>query len=182
MAEASDDPRLNELRRRIEELNHKGAQLLIFLGIGIAATILLWSTDLLTTGQQDLLLRAMRWWILAILPAVIGILPLKEFRENSRRWYGAVRYLKFALLWLAIAFIVLGATYFLRCIVTAEPVDDTQSTMLRTLPGRKTLVALTQPREIAAPAQAAEFSAQDISSPPVAARLLCQPDRCRALA
>jgi hypothetical protein len=130
MVEASDDPRLNELRKRIDELNHKGAQLLIFLSIGIAATVLLWSTDLLTTGQQDLLLRAMRWWILAILPAVIGILPLKEFRENSRRWYGAVRYLKFVLVWLAIAFIVLGATYFLRCIVTAEPVDDTQSTML----------------------------------------------------
>src|SRR5579864_3758272 len=130
MVEPSDDPRLNELRIRILELNRKSAQLLIFLGIGIAATILLWSTDLLTTGQQDLLLRAMRWWLLAILPAVIGILPLKEFRENSRRWYGAVRYLKFVLLWLAIAFIVLGATYFLRCIVTAEPVDDTQSTEL----------------------------------------------------
>jgi hypothetical protein len=130
MVEPSDDPRLNELRIRILELNRKSAQLLIFLGIGIAATILLWSTDLLTTGQQDFLLRAMRWWLLAILPAVIGILPLKEFRENSRRWYGAVRYLKFVLVWLAIAFIVLGATYFLRCVVTAEPVDDTQSTEL----------------------------------------------------
>jgi hypothetical protein len=130
MVEPSDDPRLNELRKRIEELNHKGTQILIFLAFGIAATVLLWSTDLLGTIQQDLLLRAMRWWVLAILPAAIGILPLKEFRENNRLWYGAVRYLKFALLWLAIAFVVLGTTYFLRCIVTAEPVDDTQSTML----------------------------------------------------
>lgn len=130
MVEPSDDPRLNELRSRILELNRKSAQLLIFLGIGIAATILLWSTDLLTTGQQDLLLRAMRWWLLAIVPAAIGILPLKEFRENSRGWYGAVRYLKFVLVWLAIAFVVLGATYFLRCVVTAEPVEDTQSTRL----------------------------------------------------
>jgi hypothetical protein len=130
MVEPSEDPRLNELRRRIEELNHKGTQILIFLSFGIAATVLLWSTDLLGTIQQDLLLRAMRWWILAILPAAIGILPLKEFRENNRRWYGFVRYVKCALIWFAVIFIIAGATYFLRSIVAAEPVDDTQSTQL----------------------------------------------------
>ena len=83
MVEAPVDPRLNELRKRIEDLNRKSAQILLFLGIGIAATVLLWSTDLLTAIQQDFLLRAMRWWALAILPAVLGILPLKEFRENN---------------------------------------------------------------------------------------------------
>jgi hypothetical protein len=130
MVEPSDDPRLNELRKRIEELNHRGTQILIFLSFGIAATVLLWSTDLLGTVQQDLLLRAMRWWVLAILPAATGILPLREFRENNRRWYGFVRYVKFALIWLAIIFIIAGTTYFLRSIVAAEPVDDTQSTRL----------------------------------------------------
>lgn len=130
MVEPSDAPRLNELRKRIDELNHKGAQILIFLGIGIVATVLLWSTDLLTALQQDFLLRAMRWWVLAILPAVIGILPLKEFRENNRVWYGSVRYVKFTLLWLAIIFIIAGTTYFLRSILAAEPADDTQSTVL----------------------------------------------------
>lgn len=130
MVEASDDPRLNELRKRIEELDNKGARILIFLGFGIAAAVLLWSTDLLTAAQQDLLLRAMRWWILAILPAVIAILPLKEFRENNRLWYGSIRYLKFALLWLAIIFIIAGTTYFLRSILAAEPSDDSQSTKL----------------------------------------------------
>jgi hypothetical protein len=34
----------------------------------------------------------MRWWVLAILPTVIGILPLKEIRENNRRWYGFLRW------------------------------------------------------------------------------------------
>jgi len=134
MAEPSDDPRLNELRKRIEDLNRKSAQILLFLGVGIAATVLLWSTDLLTAIQQDFLLRAMRWWALAILPAVLGILPLKEFRENSHRWYGFIRYLKFVLLWLAIISIIIGTMYFLRSIVAAEPSGDTQSTMLRTLP------------------------------------------------
>jgi hypothetical protein len=130
MVEPSDDPRLNELRIRIDELNRKCAQLLIFLGIGIAAAVLLWSADLLSAIEQDFLLRAMRWWLLAILPVLLGILPLREFRENSRRWYGAIRYFKFVLLWLAIAFIVFGTAYFLRSVVGAVPVDDTQSTKL----------------------------------------------------
>jgi uncharacterized membrane protein len=130
MVEPSGDPLLNELRLRIDGLNRKSAQLLIFLGIGIAAMILLWSADLLTTIQQEFLLRAMRWWLLALFPAVIGILPLTEFRENSRLWHAAVRYFKFVLIWLAIAFIVVGTTYFLRSILTAEPVDDTESTGL----------------------------------------------------
>jgi hypothetical protein len=131
MVEPSDDPRLNELRKRIEELNNKGAQLLIFLSIGIAATVLLWSTDLLNDIQQDLLLGAMRWWVLAIVPAVIGILPLKEIRENNRRWYGFLRWLKFVLLWLAIISIVVGATYFIRSILVAQPADNSQSTTQR---------------------------------------------------
>jgi len=130
MVEPSDDPRLNELRLRIDGLNRKSAQLLIFLGIGIVAMILLWSADLLTSSEQDLLLRAMRWWLLALFPAVMGLLPLREFRENSRLWYGAVRYFKFALIWLAIAFMVVGTTYFIRSVLTAEPVDDTESTAL----------------------------------------------------
>jgi hypothetical protein len=131
MVEPTDDPRLNELRKRIKELNNKGTQLLIFLGFGIAATVLLWSTDLLNAAQQDLLLGAMRWWVLAILPTVIGILPLKELRENNRRWYGFLRWLKFVLLWLAIIFIVVGTTFFVRSILVVEPADNTQSTMLR---------------------------------------------------
>jgi hypothetical protein len=131
MVEASDDPRLNELRKRIEELDTKGTRVLIFLSFGLAAAVLLWSADLLSVGQQDLLLRAMRWWVLAIVPTVTEILPLNEFRENNHRWYGFLRLLKFVLLWLAIIFILIGTTYFLRCILAAEPVEDTESTMLR---------------------------------------------------
>jgi hypothetical protein len=131
MVEPTDDPRLNELRKRIKELNNKGTQVLIFLGFGIAATVLLWSTDLLNAAQQDLLLGAMRWWVLAILPTVIGILPLKELRENNLRWYGFLRWLKFVLLWLAIILIVVGTTFFVRSILVVEPADNTQSTILR---------------------------------------------------
>jgi len=122
---------LNELRKRIEELNHRSAQLLIFLSFGIAATVLLWSSDLLNALQQDLLISAMRLWVLAILPAVIGILPLKEIRENNHSWYSLLRWFKFVLLWLVIICIVVGTTYFVRSILVVEPTDNTQSTMVR---------------------------------------------------
>ncbi len=130
MVEASDGPRLNELRKRIEELNRRSAQVLIFLSFGIAAAVLLWTSDLLTNLQQDLLLDAMRWWVLAILPGVMGILPLKEIRENSRAWYGFLRWLKFVLLWLAIISIVVGTTYFVRTILVAEPAENSPTTTM----------------------------------------------------
>jgi cytochrome bd-type quinol oxidase subunit 2 len=131
IVEPSDDLRLNEVRKRIEELNRRNTQLLIFLSFGIAAAVLLWSTDLLNALQQDLLLSAMRWWALAILPAVVGILPLKEIRENNRSWYSFLRWFKFVLLWLAIICIIAGTIYFIRSILVVEPADNTQSTMLR---------------------------------------------------
>jgi len=130
MVEPSDDPRLNELRTRIEELNKKSSQILVFAGIGIAATVLLWSTDVVTDFQQDLLMATMRWWALAILPAVAGILPLKEIRENNLSWYRLVRWAKFVFLWLAILCIVAGTTYFIRSTLVAEPAGNTQTTML----------------------------------------------------
>lgn len=134
MPEPSDDPRLNELRRRIEELNNKGTRVLLFLSFGIAATVLLWSTDLVTDIQQDLLIGAMRWWVLAILPTIIGILPLKEIRENNCSWYSFVRWSKFVLLWLAIICVVVGTTYFIRSTLISPPPDNTQSTMLHWTP------------------------------------------------
>lgn len=146
MVEPSDDPRLNELRKRIEELNKKSTQVLMFAGIGMVATVLLWSTDVVTDLQQDLLMATMRWWALAILPAVAGILPLKEIRENNRSWYRVVRWSKFLLLWLAILCIVVGTTYFIRATLVAEPQGNTQTTMLtsRSESAREKVRALTQ--------------------------------------
>jgi hypothetical protein len=131
IVEASVDSRLSELHKRIEDLNRRSTQISIFLAIGIAAIVLLWSTDLLNALQQDLLLSAMRWWVLAILPTVIGIVPLKEIREHNRSWYSFLRWFKCVLLWLAIICIVVGTIYFIRSILVVEPADNTESTMLR---------------------------------------------------
>ena len=128
MVEASDDPRLNELRRRLEELNGKAARVLLFLAFAIAAIVLLWTTDLLSEIQQDLVFDGMRWWVLGILPAVGGVLPLKEIRENSRLWYSVVRWFKFALVWLTIACIVIGTIYFFRALLLPVPTDNSGET------------------------------------------------------
>jgi hypothetical protein len=133
MTEPPDDPRLNALGKRIEELNRKGTQLLIFLSIALAGSVLFWSTEDITDLQQDLLLRTMRWWALAILPAIAGILPLKEIRENNRSWYSFLRWSKFVLLWLAMICIIWGTAYFIRSTLVPPPAGDTQSTMLRLL-------------------------------------------------
>jgi len=130
MVEASDDPRLNELRRRIEELNRKAAGVLLFLGFGIAAVVLLWTSDLLSEIQQDLVFDVLRWWVLGILPAVAAILPLKDMRENNRLWYGFVRWFKLALLWLTIACMVVGTIYFFRALLLPVPVENGNETAL----------------------------------------------------
>ena len=134
MVEASDDPRLNELRRRIEELNRKAARVLLFLAFGIAAVVLLWTSDLLSEIQQDLVFDVLRWWVLGILPAVAAILPLKDMRENSRLWYGFVRWFKLALLWLTIACIVVGTIYFFRALLLPVPVENSNETAMLRLP------------------------------------------------
>lgn len=133
MLEASDDLRLNELRRRIEELNTKGARLLIFLAFGIAGIVLLWTSDLLSEVQQDLVFDAMRWWVLGVLPGIAGIVPLKEIRENSRLWYGLIRWLKFAFLWLTIACIAIGTIYFFRALLLPVPVENNNETAMLSL-------------------------------------------------
>jgi hypothetical protein len=128
MIEASDDPRLNELRRRLDDLNGKAARVLLFLAFAIAAIVLLWTSDLLSEVQQDLILAGMRWWVLGILPAAAGILPLKEIRENSRMWYGIVRWFKFALVWVTIACIVIGTIYLFRALLLPVPVENDNET------------------------------------------------------
>jgi len=93
---------------------------------------LLWTRDLVSEVQQDLVFDVMRWWVLGILPGVAAILPLKEIRENSRLWYGLVRWLKFALLWLTIACIAIGTIYFFRALLLPVPVENTNETAMLT--------------------------------------------------
>jgi hypothetical protein len=112
------DTKLEHLDKRIEELNNKCTQVLVFLSFGIAAAVLLWSNkpSSMNDIQQNFVLGAMSRWIWAIFPTLLGVLPLKEISENNLRWYTFLRKFKFVVLWAAIILIFWGAVDFARAI------------------------------------------------------------------
>jgi len=103
---------IKDLSERIKQLGDKSTQLLTFLSFALAVAVLLWSSEVLTDRQKSLLVVAMRRWVLAIFPILLGILPVKEFRKNNLRWYSIVRWCKFVLLWVALFFIFWGVILF----------------------------------------------------------------------
>ena len=116
------DESLCQLRVRIKELGDKSTQLLTFLSFALAVVVILESgPSPLQASQKLALAGAMRSWVCAIFPVVVGILPLKEFRSNNTRWYSIVRWFKFALLWAAIGIIVLGAIQFYYAVACYSP-------------------------------------------------------------
>jgi hypothetical protein len=105
---------INDLSNRIKELGDKSTQLLTFLSFALVVVVLLWSSDGPKFKQNSSLVLAMYWWVRAIFPILIGILPWKEFRENNLRWYKFIRWSKVGILWLAIGFIFRGVYLFAR--------------------------------------------------------------------
>jgi len=102
----------DQLEARIKELGDKSTQILIFLSFALVVVAALRSNPALGLEQKTALVAAMRWWMRAVWPVLLGIVPLKEFRENSRTWYRTVRITKVVLLWLAAIFILLGLYRF----------------------------------------------------------------------
>ena len=102
-----------ELEIRIDELGDKSSQLLLFLSFAITAAAVLRSSQTpVGAYQQAALTHAMRWWIGAVFPILVGILPVKEIKWGSPRWYRIVRWSKVGFLWVAIVLIVFGAMQF----------------------------------------------------------------------
>jgi hypothetical protein len=105
------------LSKRIEELNNKCTQILMFLSFAIAAAVLLWTNAPNPSSAQSVFVHAaMKRWVWAIFPILLGIAPLKEFREDNASWYGFLRWMKFLALWTAIGFIAWGAIDFVRAL------------------------------------------------------------------
>jgi hypothetical protein len=109
-----EDP--DELSDRIKELDAKSSQLLIFLSFALVVATILGSSREVGSWQKAAVSHAMRWWVVAISPILITILPIKEIRIGNQRWYQIVRWSKFVLLWLAIGFIFVGALQFFHAI------------------------------------------------------------------
>jgi hypothetical protein len=113
--EGTEKERLNFLATRLGELNNTASQVLIFLSFAIVAgvTFLTLNPGPATKGAIH---GALRWWIGAIFPTVIGILPLKEIRDRDVHWYRALLWVRFVLMWSAIACIFVGAIWFFKAV------------------------------------------------------------------
>ena len=108
----SNSARVEKLSSRIDELNQKCTQVLIFLSFAIVAVALSSQSPLLENA--DLLDKALMRWTVAMFPTALGILPLKDFCEDCLRWYSFVRWLKVVLLWIAVPCVLSGAIDFIR--------------------------------------------------------------------
>lgn len=101
---------IKDLKDRINELNAKASQILLFLSFAIVAGVTLKDHE---SGQtRPLLLSALRLWTGAIFPVIFCVLPLKDLWKDSLPWYRFLRWLKVILLALAILFIIIGAWKF----------------------------------------------------------------------
>lgn len=109
---------VDDMSDRIKGLNDKGNQLLLFLSFALVAGITLEVADknVLTDGKALALSRAIPFWVLALFPILISILPVRELFH----WFGlslnAVRRYKAVLLFMAILAITVGSVYFLKSI------------------------------------------------------------------
>ena len=104
----------DDLAIRINELGTKSTQLLQFLSFAILGAATLRTVQF--PADQTLVRVATWWWVLAVFPILLAVLPVKDFRWNSRTWYRFLVWVKFLLLWVAVIFSGVGAIQFLRAI------------------------------------------------------------------
>jgi hypothetical protein len=90
MADNSLGRESDDLAIRINELSTKSTQLLLFLTFAIVGAATLGTSQ--SSADQTLVRGATWWWILAVFPVLLGVLPVKAFKWNNRTgivsWYG----------------------------------------------------------------------------------------------
>jgi hypothetical protein len=106
--------KLNFIARRLTELNNTASQVLVFLSFAIVAGVT-YMTPAMDLSRRSAVHWALRWWIGAIFPTVIGIIPLKEVREDLV-WYRVLVRMRLVLMWAAIICIFIGAIEFFRAV------------------------------------------------------------------
>lgn len=108
--------KLKEHSKRIKELGDKSTQVLIFLSFALVVVATLSTNANLEAPQRAAIAATMWWWAVAIFPTILGIVPVKDIKWNSLRWYCGMRWIKFALLWFAAFCILVGALHFVRAL------------------------------------------------------------------
>jgi len=105
---------LKDLRARIGELNEKSTQMLLFLSFAIVGAATLNAHEL--PANPALVRCAIWWWMVAVFPVLVGVLPAKEFWRSQRRWYRGLVWLKFVVLWAAVLLSAMGALQLVRAV------------------------------------------------------------------
>ena len=103
-----------DLGARINELGNKSTQMLLFLTFAILGAVTLMNRD--CSGQERLVRAATWWWMLAVFPVLLGVLPVKDFNWNNRSWYRFLVYAKCLFLWASAILSGIGAIQFLRAV------------------------------------------------------------------
>lgn len=111
-SELSENAKVAKQDTRIEELNMKCTQVLVFLSFAIVAVGVILSSERPLPFKTPLLQSALTKWVWAIFPTLVGILPLKEFGADHLEWYTILRWLKVGFLWISIILVGWGALDF----------------------------------------------------------------------
>ena len=99
---------------RINELGTKSTQLLLFLTFASLGAATLMTKD--GAAQERLVRAAAWWWMWAVFPVLLGVLPVKDFNWNNRTWYRFLVYAKCLLLWTSVILSGIGVIQFLRAV------------------------------------------------------------------
>ena len=109
------EAKLSFIASRLTELNNTASQILIFLSFAIVAGVT-FLTPAMDLSRRTAVHLALRWWIGAIFPTVIGIIPLKEVRDKDLVWYRFILRMRLLLMWSAIICIFIGAIQFFKAV------------------------------------------------------------------
>ncbi len=108
----TDEP--HDFGTRINELGNKSTQLLLFLTFAILGAATLMTKD--GAAQERLVRAAAWWWMWAVFPVLLGVLPVKDFNWNNRKWYRFLVYAKCLFLWTSVILSGVGVIQFLRAL------------------------------------------------------------------
>jgi len=113
--DAETQGKLTFIVGRLQELNNTASQILVFLSFAIVAGVTYMSPSM-DVSRRTAVHWALRWWIGAIFPTVIGIIPLKEVRDRDLFWYRFLVRMRLVLMWSAIICIFIGAIEFFKAV------------------------------------------------------------------
>ena len=110
----------HDLKQRINELNEKATQMLVFLSFAIIGAATVDGEKLVT--NTVLVRAAIKWWVFAMFPVLFGVLPVKDFWGkwlpwSERSWLQCMRWLKVLAMIGAVGLSARGAYRFLEAVL-----------------------------------------------------------------